>query len=176
MKLNRGILILASALFITIPLVYLAFSPINLIHVQVRPVQNYGTRILSTDILMRSATTTVVYFDFKALVDSSSISKIRLSIRPSAESEWYEQEYVVAQGLAMGVAQLGSEKFPVKQREQYTFRLTSTDGSMLSDGQIQAEVDHIAGSENWIIGGIGILASVLQIIYAILETRRKPSW
>lgn len=176
MKVKSSILILATTLLVTVPLLYFAFSPINLIHIQIRPLQNYGTRILSSDTFIRSDRAIIVFFDFRAYVENPSISEVRLDIRPSAEPVWYQQEnYYVSNGFVMGTAQLGSREWPVKQTEQYTFRLVAADGSLLSEGQINAVVDQIAGSESWLIGGIGAFASLLQIVSTVLEARRKQS-
>ena len=172
MRLRRTYLVLATALLVTGPLLYLALSPINLINIEVRPLQSKGARILSADIVIRSKTASIIFFDFRALVESPSTAKVKLSIRPSSESTWYQQtEYDVRDSFVLGTAQLGSKDYPVKHTEHYSYRLEAPDGTLLSDGRIEAAVDQIAGGEGWVLAGIGLFASLLQILSTFLEPR-----
>ena len=174
MRLKRNYIVLATALLVTAPLLYLALTPINLINIQVRPLQNNAVRILSADTVIRSNTMSTVFFDFRALIEDPAITKVKLSIRPSAVSAWFQQvDYDVSNGFVLGTAQLGSIDYPVKRTERYSYRLEAADGTLLSDGQIDVVVDRIAGGETWLIAGIGIFSALLQILSMFLESPSK---
>ena len=157
--------ILPIATLVTLPLLYVGFRPIRLVHIQIRPAHTSGIRILSTDIVIRSDRAIAVFFDFKALVDNPTTSKVTLHIRPWAFSDWYaQQDYSVAKGFVMGTAQLGSRQWPVKKTERYAYRLQGDDGTTLSEGQIDAVVDRIARADSFVVGGLGLLAAAIEVL------------
>ena len=167
----RHIIILAAAMMITISLVWFAFSSANLILIQIKPqFQGSGIHVLSTDTLLRSSHPSEVYIDIRAFLEDESISTLKLYIRPFVTPNWYYQgENDVSEGFASATAQLGSPAFPVTGSEQYTYRLTSADGTLLSEGEIATSVEQVAGSERWIIICIGIFASVIQIVSLVVS-------
>lgn len=172
MKIRRNHIVFITALIVTVPLLIFAFSPIYLIHVKCNPQSLNSVQILSLDTIIRSETKSIVYFDFKAFIvdQSQSISKVNLFIRPSSIPTWVQQmDYLVTNSYIIGTAQLGSENFPVIKNEHYLYRLIAENGTLLSDGTIDATVDKISGGDSWLIAVIGILASVLQIVSIFIE-------
>jgi hypothetical protein len=114
----------------------------------------------------------VVFFDLHAYVELPSISTVILELRPAPEGKWYPQPpYTVSEGFILGTAQLGSPQWPLKRDEHYSFRLRADTGPVLSEGQIIATVKRIAGLDHWVAGGIGLLASVLQIASTVFGRR-----
>lgn len=154
---------------VTCILLYLSFNPVRLVHIHIQPDRQHGVRLFTTDILVHLDSQSVAFFDVRAYAEDPSISKVSLYIRPSSVSTWYPHNFDVSDRFIIGTAQLGSSDWPLNKDEHYTFRLEtkgkgSGDGRVLSDGKILASVYHIAGAEPWFIGGIGLLASGLQII------------
>lgn len=167
---KRKYVVIATALFVTAPLLYLALKPINLINVQVRPLHNNAVRILSADTVVRSDNTNVVFFEFRALVEDESIKEVKLSIRASGEPIYNEQQKPhVSNGFVLVTAQLGSTEYPIRQTEDYNYLLMKDDNNILSEGRINVQVEQIAGSETWLIAGIGIFASLLQILSTFIN-------
>jgi hypothetical protein len=175
------------AIFVTAPLVYVASKPNRIVEVSIQPEDDTAARVLSRGVVARSYGGPV-FFDFRAEVRDPSIEHAALLIRPEAIKEFYMQDepngYPVDNGIARGTAQLGSAEFPLQHDAQYSFRLVRMSSGVLpppgtgvlAEGIIFARVTEIAGPDRLMIGVIGVLASVIQILYAFvtaLQTERS---
>jgi hypothetical protein len=160
--------VLLTALLITMPLMYFSIRPVYLVEVVTQPTSEARAQVLSKQVLTRPDGNGVIFFDFRALVGSASGERLYLEIRPDTEPTFYRQGdgYRIINGVAEGVAQLNSPKWPVHQDENYTFRLIDASGAPWLEGAILARVHALSGTAPWLIGAIGLLASVLQILSA----------
>lgn len=75
--------------------------------------------------------------------------------------------YKVIEGTVSGVVQLGSKQWPLRQDEQYYFRLVDSKERTFIEGRIMAKVYPVAGISRPAILLIGLFASILQIIVTI---------
>jgi hypothetical protein len=148
-----------------------------LIYIEIHPKRQNGLRFLSTDSLVRSDGRSPVFFDLITFVEDPAVTHVELQIRPITGSEWFSQgQFEVSKGLVIGTAQLGSSSYPLRTTERYTFQLRNNSGKVLSDGSIVASAYEIAGANRWIIGGIGLVASILGILQRLAgQERAKPS-
>jgi hypothetical protein len=165
MDIRKVIILILTIVLVTIPLCIFVAKPVSLVHLQVIPNQNYNSaRILSTDIHLKQKEPSEIHFDMQAYLQDKAISEVIMSIRPDAEGNWYPQTpFMVDNGYVVGTAQLGSNRWPLKESEEYSYKLYSKDNKILSEGRIIASINHIAGADSLIILGIGLVASILQI-------------
>jgi hypothetical protein len=177
-RAGKGLTLAMTAGLVTGPLVWLSLMPVLLVVVEVRPRSENGARVLSTTTLLRTDGSGPAFLDIRALLDDENVSAVDLALRPALEDHFYSQSSLSVSGrLALGTAQLGSSEWPLRRDEQFTYRL-SANGSIVSEGEITTTVYRIAGSDPRVIAGIGILASLMQILGAVFPvfgpTKSEP--
>lgn len=161
---RRYILLLISAL-VTTPLIWKSLSPNKLIKIQVQPQQNDAVNILPLETSLHTTINSPIFFEFVASIDDPSIERVNLCIRPSDEQVCYQQKgFSISNGQVSGIAQLGSQEYPVVKPEHYTYKLYTIDNNILSNGKINVDVNRVVESEIWLITGIGLFASIVQIL------------
>lgn len=169
-------IVFATVILVTIPLLYLSLRPVYIVHISIQPRMLKGVTLLSSKITTQPDGDGVVFFDMAGHVEDSSIFQVIFSIRPSTVNKWYSQgSYDVSKGVFWGTAQLGSVEWPVIHDEQYSFRLSSNNDALLSAGDILVRVERIAGTNQWLIGVIGVVASLLQIFSFFVGDNRSKS-
>lgn len=162
----RNAAIGATALLVTAPLVWFGLAPIYIVQILIQPTAEIEAQVLAKEVLTQQGSGGVVFFDFAARLKDSAIERVVLEIRPEAERTFYRQGdgYRVDDGVATGVAQLGSPEWPLKRDERYTFRLVVPPNRSILDGKIIAKVHPVAGGSPALVVAIGVLASVLQVL------------
>ena len=101
---------------------------------------------------------------------------IKMEISPDEENKWYLQGtgYRVIDSVFIGKFQLGSKEWPMKKNQHYLFRLTSDNGQLLAQGEIDARVHKIYGTESILLIFVTLLASIVQIFaFLIVKTTKK---
>lgn len=167
MRRGTGSWLIATALLVSAPLIYLSVRPAYFVDIFVQPDSEAQAQVLSRRILARADDNGVVFFDFRAVVESPLISRVFLEIRPAAEPNYYPQwkdGVPVVKRVASGVAQLGSPKWPLHQDEQYMFRLVDPNRAPLVEGAVTANAHAVSGASPWLLAAIGLVASVVQLL------------
>jgi hypothetical protein len=138
-------------------------------------------RVLVRNMLATVRPDGVLYFDFVADVRYATDDTLTLEIRASEDSEFRVQRrgFAVSGGVVSGVAQLGSDHWPVGDGKSYSFRLRDRQGTVLLDGDIYAQVFTIQGPQDELVAWIGLAASLVEVLLAawagIDELRRRSS-
>lgn len=176
MKMNarRGIpnrnklALLATLAAVSAPLLVVGLRPAYLATVSIQPRSEAQLQVLSKESLTRVDGAGVAFFDFLASTDLPTGGMLQLLIRPVADPEFHPQRnsYPIDGGMVEGVAELGSRDYPLRQDEDYAFRVVDSDGKSVLAGHIFASVHPILDASQWLIVAIGILASVIQIVVA----------
>jgi len=156
--------ILPVALLVTLPLVVLTFKSARVVEIYIMPESEDGAKV-GCKFLLTRAYNGPAPFEFCAELGDSNIEKVILKIRPNESTQYYDQGiWHVEKGRVRGVAQLGSEGWPVKDDSDYSFRLVvADDDRTLANGRIIAKVNELAIHPGWLVFVIGLLASVVQI-------------
>lgn len=104
-------------------------------------------------------------------VDGYVLSEVGLITRRANESKPKKQPYCceVAEKNFYGFVQLGTPKLPVVDDEEYWFQVITNDDMgkpvVLAQGSIDINETVISKASNaWILAGLGILATLLQIV------------
>jgi hypothetical protein len=108
-----------------------------------------------------------VVFDFLGAVNRS-VAGLKLNIHSARESVWYAQPCCeVSGGSFFGTAQLGSDRWPLREDERYTFQLLTAPGEMvLAEGTIHAGVTAVETTPpwaRWALAWLAALATVMQL-------------
>lgn len=174
MKISRSLLLCFTALLVTLPLLYLALNPVYIVHINIQPNILKGIQLTCKDIITQPDGNGVVYFDVRGNIQDRSLTKVQMLIRPYPENKRYplSADFTVSDGYLIGTAQLGSSEWPVYKDEKYTFQIKTIDGVLLSEGNLLATVKPIAGGDRWLIIGIGLLASILQILSIFIHHKK----
>lgn len=170
MSLFWKIILLLSMLFIAVALTYLSLAPSYVLQISVEePRPSKRLEIRRDKIIVISNGKEPNFFDIAGDVYNPNISKVSLSMRQPKEVEFKKQgDFKVSNGSFLGTVQLGSAERPIISDENYPFIIDSgDDNSRLSEGNIQVQVKAVISytSQGWmyIIAGIGLLASWLQV-------------
>lgn len=169
------IIVIAAAAFVTAPLLYYAMHPVHIVHIFMQPKILNGMTLFSNKIITRPDSNGIVFFDMDGYIEDPSIIRIIISIKPCSKPDWYEGNYSkVPRGIFLGTARLGTAQWPVTNDEEseYSYKLVSSDGILLSQGNILARVETVAGGNQLLIVAIGLLASVLQILSLLLFSNK----
>ncbi len=169
----RNLAVVATVILVTLPLLYFSLRPVYMVDISIQPTILRGVMLFSRNIHTKPNNNGVVFFDVDGYVENPSISRVMFSLKPASDRIWYAQgEYEVSKGIFLGTAQLGSEEWPVRHDEQQSFRLISSDSTLLSQGNLFTRVQPVAGADQWLIAAIGLLASVLQILSFFFSNRK----
>ncbi len=171
----RRVIMLAVVILVTIPLIYFSLEPVYLVKIYMQPRKQDGVKFTSNKIETYQEGRGPVYFDVDGYVDDKTIEKAFFSVRPANESEWYtlKEGFQVKDGFFLGTVQLGSAQWPVTQDADYSYKFTSLNrqGPILGEGDIDVHVRPLSSANPLLIAGIGVVASILQIILSILASR-----
>jgi hypothetical protein len=156
--------ILPVALLVTLPLIVLTFKSARAVEIYTVPESEDGAKVGCKFVLTRAYNGPAA-FEFCAELVDSNVEKVVLKIRPIESAQYYDQGvWRVEKGHVRGVAQLGSEGWPVKDDADYSFRLVvADDDRTLANGKIIAKVNELVIHPGWLVFVIGLLASVVQI-------------
>lgn len=178
MKMGAGALLALTVALVTAPLAVLALRPMQLTVVAVRPNESGTVRMLTSDVLVRQDVPGAVFFDLRARLAPAGTRTVTVEVRPSEVGKWYTQlPAPVDDGFMVATVQLGSADAPLTKDEWYAYRLRDQKGAVVADGRIAASVYRIAGADRWIVGTIGLVASVLQLVsfVAAAVARRRET-
>ena len=169
MSLILKVTVLVLALIITGFLLYFSLSPIYVLQLSVEPSYMKGVELRRDKVIFIYNSREPIFFDVAGSVDNPNLSDISLRIRGPKDSDFRElRPFKVLNGTFIEPVPLGSVESPIINEVNYTYDLYSKqDNSRLSEGHIQLRVmADILGTVPWwmvIIGGIGLLASFLQV-------------
>lgn len=154
---------------VTLPLLYLASHPIRLVEVYFQPTQSADIALTRTYVPTRSDGRKA-FVNVYGETNDPTIGELNWEIQPEKHPTFiFAGSSKVSEGTLRGVIQLGSDEWPLKADERYTFRLARPDGRVVLDGQILANVTTLAGGDQLAIVVIGLLASAIQIIEAAVR-------
>lgn len=117
-----------------------------------------------------------IFFDIAGEV-KPSISKVSLWMHPPNQPDQKRGDFDVSKGSFLGTVQLGSAESPITSDENYSYKIDDfyNKNDWLSEGNIQVQVKAVISGTNplimIIIGAIGLLASVLQILQFFAQPR-----
>lgn len=163
------------AFFIALGLLYLSQVPSYLLQIWVDP--RPGIEMRRDKMVAISNGKEPIFYDIGGDV-TPSISRVSLRIRRQDEPDFEKPlDINVSRGSFLGTVKLGSAEKPITSDENYTYEIEDANGkSRLSDGAIHIQVKAISGTSPWVmitLGGIGLLASFLQILQFFTQRR---SW
>lgn len=167
-----------SMLFMTTALFYSSHFATYVVQISVEPRSSPGIEMRRDKVIVFSNGEEAIFFDIAGDLYDSVISKVSLSLRDPKRGEFEKQENLnVSGGHFLRTVQFGSADNPITSDQNYPYIIDSgDDNSRLSEGNIQLQVKGIISgiSQLWmnIIAGIGLLASVLQVIM-FLRTEGK---
>jgi hypothetical protein len=168
----QKIIVFVSAFSITAVLAYLSVFPSYVLQVSVEPRSSKGLEMRRDRTVVISNGKEPIFLDIGGDVSNPNISKVSLSVRDPNNVQFEKRgEFKVSKGSFLGTVQLGSREDPVADDEDYPYVIDSADdNSRLSEGSMQVRVKAVISYLNRgsmvlmaVIGGIGLLASALQI-------------
>jgi hypothetical protein len=168
----QKIIVFVSVFSITAVLAYLSVFPSYVLQVSVEPRSSKGLEMRRDRTVVISNGKEPIFLDIGGDVSNPNISKVSLSVRDPNNVQFEKRgEFKVSKGSFLGTVQLGSREDPVADDEDYPYVIDSADdNSRLSEGSMQVRVKAIISYLNRgsmvlmaVIGGIGLLASALQI-------------
>lgn len=166
---SRSFWILIVAFGVTTPLVVWASNPVLLVQVYVQPNDEEHARVVTKATVVKARGGEIA-FDFEAVTTDARVEYALLQIRPDDSARFYDQGSAlrVDDGVVQGVVRLGAGEGPLAEHGVYAFRLVSRpDGRVLVDGRILTHVSEVAGPQRWLLVGVGIFASAIQIVQAL---------
>jgi hypothetical protein len=168
---------LATGILVTAPLLWYASRPVRLVEIHLVP--SYAP---SAQIPCKTITTRThggpAFFDFTVENIAPEVHKVTLQVTPESNKASFKQsdDYPVENGRASGRAQLGSDAAPISHDEGYSFRLSDKDvDATLVAGSIFARVDEVASPSPWMLGALGTLASMIQVLSSISRGRQQQA-
>ena len=170
MRLFWKTLLLLSTLFIAVMLTYFSIVPTYVLQISVEPRSSQEIEMRRDKVVVINSGKEPIFLDIAGDVSKPTLSEVSLSVRDPKHAEFKKQgAFKVSRGSFLGTVQLGSAETRITSDENYTYIIESGDDkSRLSEGNIQVQVKAvISGTSQWwmtIIAGMGLLASVLQII------------
>lgn len=174
---RNKIALLATALFVTLPLVVLSFDSKYLAAISLQPVSEEKAQVPCKSTLTEVDGSGRAFFDFRSTVLGAVDEVLFLEIRAIAERDYRRQGdgyKVVRGGMVSGIAELGSIEWPLRGDEEYRFRLVDGRGSSVLDGTILARVYSVDRPQRSAVVAIGVLASILQILVTFWPRRSVP--
>lgn len=161
------VLLLALCAVTTISIV--AFEDAYVVDVTVQSRQLKDVVLTSTTISgIKPAAQGFVVFDFLGGI-TRSVAGLRLNIHSARDSTWHSQPCCqISGGSFFGTAQLGSQQWPLREDEWYTFQLLAQPGDIvLAEGTIHAGVTAVQTTPSWvrrILMWLAVLATVAQVV------------
>lgn len=168
--------ILIVAIGVTMPLVVWASSPVQLVAIYVQPDDEEHARVVTKATVVK-ARAGVIAFEFEAVTTDARVEYVTLQVRADDSARFQEQSPAlrVDDGVVKWVVQLGAGDVPLAEHGVYVFQLASSpDGRVLVDGRILTHVSEIAGAQRWYLAGVGIFASIIQIVQALAGGLPRP--
>ncbi|MBW2741597.1 MAG: hypothetical protein JRE64_22765 [Deltaproteobacteria bacterium] len=146
-----------------------------LFEVSLLPDTQNGIRFSNKNWVVKPDTDGFVHFNLMGALENRNIRKVMMKISPDEEHKWYLQGngYKVSDGVFIGKIQLGSREYPMKKDQHCTFRLTRNNGELLAQGEVDAQVYKIYGTDSLMLIFVTFLASVIQIFSFVLSFREK---
>jgi hypothetical protein len=152
---------------VTGPLLYWASHPLRVVEVYLQPLPG-GRIVLPRTVAVTRSDGRVAYVDWYGETLDNTIERVTLEIHPDTHPTFIQVgTYDVRNGEVRGVLPLGSQEWPLVEDARYTFRLVDSNGRVVLEGRILADVTTVAGGDQSAIAAIGLLASVIQILEAL---------
>jgi hypothetical protein len=174
--LKRNVVIIVlTAVFITLPLAYFALKPTYFAEILLSQQAQSVVQIQSKKTFTKVDGDGRAFFEFRASTSLANGSKVTFEIKPDADPQYHPQGkgFKVDNGMIVGICQLASKEWPLHQNEKYIFHIVNVNQQEIMHGEIIAMVYSIAGSSQLVIGFIGLLASILQIIQALWQPKEQ---
>lgn len=170
-------LLVLPALFMAVGLLYLSQVPSYVLQIWVDP--RSGIEMRRDKVVAISNGKEPIFYDIGGDV-SPSMSRVSLRLRRQNEPDFEKPlDINVSRGSFLGTVKLGSAESPITSDENYTYEIDDATGkSRLSDGTIHVQVKAISGTSPLVmitVGGIGLLASSLQILQFFTQRRSMRS-
>jgi len=154
-------------------------SAVYLVEITLQADAESYARLIARDLSTRSIDG-VALFEFQAEVFDPRVVQVALDIRPGPDPNFYRQQCGVANSVVRCVAQIGSASFRLVDDQDYWFRLVQTTGDVsgssgeLLFGKMVARVTRLARVDQWVLVMVGLLASVIQIVEALVMAGFEP--
>ncbi|MCA1614568.1 MAG: hypothetical protein LC800_10650 [Acidobacteria bacterium] len=116
-----------------------------------------------------------IFFDVAGNLANTSVSEVSLRLRGPKDPGFRAPiKFPVSNGVFIGVVQLSSAESRDLSDTDYTYELYSgNNNSHLSDGYIRLQVKAVvSGASPWsmvVIGGVGLIASLLQFFQFFIQ-------
>jgi hypothetical protein len=170
MRILLKIPLLLSLFFVSVMVAYYSIFPTYVLQISIDPHSSQDIQLRRDKVVVINSGKEPLFFDIAGEVFRPTLLEVSLSMRDPKHPEFKKQgDFKVSRGSFLGTVQLGSAETPIISDQDYPYIIESGDDkSRLSEGSIQVQVKAvISGTSQWwmrIIAGIGLLASVLQII------------
>jgi hypothetical protein len=123
-----------------------------------------------------------IFYDIASADVNPSIQKVSLRVRSPIESDFEKpRDLSVSRGSFLGTVPLGSAENPITSDEDYTYEIHDAadpgGNSRLSEGSIHVKVKAVISDTSpsimIMIGALGLLASLLQILEFFKQRRLR---
>jgi hypothetical protein len=166
--------VIAFSIFASLQAMALTSPKVHIVRINLNAQVTDKVNFINTTMDARPDERGVVYVDLLGTSDLPSASRLNLMIYPATVPNGFAQPWCceIAKNTFYGKIQLGSEQYPVKKDELYSFEMKLAPADVLvGKGTIKAEVEELTEqnkSTQTIMGGVGLLAALLQIFFLLI--------